>query len=124
MTTTDLPAAMTDERLESIEQAHVGDYLGYGWTQDYIEADGGEPAYYKVATADGTTVATMPDWAGGIALFLAEAHDAVPQLIAEIRRLRATVADLADDAALLNALQAMGVDNWDGYSAACRRAEG
>lgn len=81
--------AMTDEELESIEQAHVGDYLGNGWTQDYIEGNGDEPAYYRVATATGTVLATVPDWAGSIALFLVEAHDYVPKLLAEITRLRA-----------------------------------
>lgn len=92
---TTLATVMTAEQLLSIEQAHVGNYLGHGWTQDYFEMDGDEPAYYKVATPDGTVVATMPDWAGGVALFLAEAHDAVPQLIAEIRRLNATLAAVA-----------------------------
>jgi hypothetical protein len=49
------------------------------------------------------------------AAFVAAARTDVPALLAEVRRLRAQVAELEPDAALLAALYAGGVDNWDGY---------
>ena len=36
-------------------------------------------------------------------------------LAAEVRRLNARVAELEEDGNLLSALQAAGVDNWEGY---------
>lgn len=90
-----LTTPLTDEQLEAIEQT-LHDRLGPNWTQDYVEGDSEEPAYYRVATAQGTVVATVPDWAGSMALFLVEAHDYVPKLLGEIRRLRAQVAEIAD----------------------------
>lgn len=88
----DTATPLTDEQLEAVEQT-LHDHLGPNWTQDYIEGDGNEPDYYRVATAQGLVLATVPDWAGSIALFLVEAHDYVPRLLAEIRRLRAQVAE-------------------------------
>lgn len=88
------PEPLTDDQLHAIQTAHVGDYLGFGWTQEYVEGTGDDPAYYRVQTADGTTVATMPDWAGGVALFLPEAHDAVPALVAEVVQARRILARL------------------------------
>lgn len=41
--------------------------------------------------------------------------DAGAALLAEVLRLRAEVDELGDDSALLAALQAAGVDNWEGY---------
>lgn len=39
----------------------------------------------------------------------------LPDLLAEVARLRAEVADLYEDADVLDALRAAGVDNWGGY---------
>lgn len=47
--------------------------------------------------------------------FAAHAPEDVAALLAEVRRLRAEVDALEDDSALLAALQAAGVDNWEGY---------
>jgi hypothetical protein len=87
----DTTTPLTDEQLEQVEMT-LHDHLGPGWTQEYVEGTADEPAYYRVATSAGTVVATVPDWAGSVALFLAEAQDYVPQLLGEIRRLRAQVA--------------------------------
>lgn len=52
---------------------------------------------------------------------LYNAHDAselcatVANLVADTEQLRAKVADAQDDSRKLNALEAYGVDNWDGY---------
>jgi hypothetical protein len=57
------------------------------------------------------------DWAQvqADAEFIAHAPEDVRALVAEVRRLRAQVAELEPDAALLAALYAGGVDNWEGY---------
>lgn len=47
-------------------------------------------------------------------------HEIALGLKTEIDRLRTRLADLEGDAAMLSALQAYGVDNWDGYSDALR----
>ena len=47
----------------------------------------------------------------------------VPALIAEVRRLQALVAELEPDSALLAALYAAGVDNWEGYDNAREEAD-
>lgn len=85
---------LTDDQLNAIAAAHVGDYLGFEWTQEYVEGDGDDPAYYRVQTKNGLTVATLPDWAGGVALFLPEAHDAVPALVVEVQHARRVLARL------------------------------
>ncbi|MFJ5151412.1 hypothetical protein ACIQCF_07455 [Streptomyces sp. NPDC088353] len=45
----------------------------------------------------------------------------VPALAAEVRRLRARVSEMENDVALLHALEAAGVDNWEGYDDALAR---
>lgn len=55
--------------------------------------------------------------------FIETARTAMPALIAEVRRLQARVAELEPDAALLAALYAAGVDNWEGYDDARGQAD-
>ena len=55
--------------------------------------------------------------------FIETARTAMPALIAEVRRLQALVAELEPDAALLAALYAAGVDNWEGYDNAREEAD-
>jgi hypothetical protein len=64
------------------------------------------------------------DWAQvqADAAFVAHAPEDVPALLAEIRRLNAEAAVLEGDSALLAALQAAGVDSWDGYDDAIHTA--
>jgi len=50
-------------------------------------------------------------------------HTAARELLAEVERLRSRNAELEEDAQFLGALQAMGVDNWDGYDEACELLE-
>ncbi|OKJ24320.1 hypothetical protein AMK23_26130 [Streptomyces sp. CB02130] len=86
---------MTPDREQEIRETHPGGWYDGPWTQEYVEADGDSPAYNRVVHKEsGTTLATLPDFAGGIALFIADAHDAVPELLAEVDRLRARVAEL------------------------------
>ena len=55
--------------------------------------------------------------------FIETARTAMPALIAEVRRLQALVAELEPDSALLAALYAAGVDNWEGYDNAREEAD-
>lgn len=73
--------------------------------------------YSDVLGPDGEQLASYwnPTSATRNGEFIAHARTDVPVLLAEIRRLRALVAELEPDAALLAALYAGGVDNWDGY---------
>lgn len=64
-----------------------------------------------------------PEQMAANAAFIAHARADVPALLAEVRRLRARVAELEGDAALLSALQAAGVDNWEGYDDALERPD-
>lgn len=78
------------EREQEIRETQLGNWYDGPWTQGYVEGAGDDPAYYRVKHAEsGTTLATLPDWAGPIALFIADAHDAVPELLAELDRVRA-----------------------------------
>lgn len=53
---------------------------------------------------------TEADWA-----LMVSARQNMPALVAEVRRLRAQVAELEPDVAFLAALEAGGVDSWEGY---------
>ena len=87
------------EREQEIRESHPGAWYGGPWTQDQVDSDGSDPAYCRVVHhQSGTVLATLPDFAGGIALFLADAHDAVPELLAEVDRLRARVGELEERA--------------------------
>lgn len=78
------------EREQEIRESHPGEWYDGPWTQDYVDAEGDEPDYCRVVHHEsGTVLATLPDFAGPIALFIADAHDAVPELLAELDRVRA-----------------------------------
>lgn len=83
---------LTDERLTEITETHPGDWYSGEWRSEYVEATGddeSECAYYRIFhVASGAELATLPDRAGPIALFMADAHEAVPALVAEVRRLQ------------------------------------
>lgn len=97
---TDTP--MTPAREQEIRETHPGGWYDGPWTHDYVEGEGGEPDYWRVVHHEsGTALATLPDWAGGIALFIADAHDAVPELLAEVNRLRKALSEAADQVAEL-----------------------
>jgi hypothetical protein len=80
---------LSAERLAQIRETQLGDWYSGEWVQDYVESDGEEPAHYVVTERESNTVlAMLPDWAGPIALWMADAHEAVPELLAEVERLR------------------------------------
>jgi hypothetical protein len=82
------------ERLTEIEESHPGpDWYGGEWRTEYVEGAEDQHGHYTVKHHEsGTVLAELPDFAGTIALFIADAHDAVPEMAAEIRRLRADAA--------------------------------
>ncbi|MEV0779245.1 hypothetical protein [Streptomyces sp. NPDC050428] len=89
------PTALTPEREQEIRETHPGTWYDGPWTQDYVDADGDEPDYCRVVHHEsGEVLATLPDFAGPIALFIADAHDAVPELLAELDRVRARAEEL------------------------------
>lgn len=87
--TTNTIPALTPEREAEIRAAHPGYWYAGPWCSEYVDGQADEPASYRVVHQEsGTTLATLPDWAGPIALFVADAHDAGPELLDEVERLR------------------------------------
>lgn len=95
-----MTAPLPEDRLAEIEATLLGEWLAGSWRTEYIEGDGDEPACYRVKSAEGIVLATLPDWAGPIATFLADAHESVEELLADNARLRAEVARLTPRSAL------------------------
>ncbi|MEU3903256.1 hypothetical protein AB0F20_05505 [Streptomyces goshikiensis] len=86
-----------DTRLAEIAESHPGDWYSGEWRTEYIEGTADELSCYVVKHQEsGTILAELPDWAGPIALFIADAHDAVPELVAEVRSLDAETSKLAN----------------------------
>ena len=94
-----MSAPLSESRLAEIESAQLGEWLAGEWRTEYVEGDGEAPAYYLVKDADGTTLAELPDWAGPVATLLADAHESVPELLADNAGLRLRVAVLEFNAA-------------------------
>lgn len=92
-----MPEPLTQDRLAEIAESHPGDWYSGEWRTEYIDSTTDEPSYYVVKHQEsGTILAELPDWAGPIALFIADAHDAVPGLVAEVRDLRSETSKLAN----------------------------
>jgi hypothetical protein len=89
---------MGEDRLAEIESVQLGEWYAGEWRTEYVEGDGDEPAYYRVKSAEGQTLATLPDWAGPIATLLADAHESVPELLAEVTRQRKVILRLTGGA--------------------------
>lgn len=91
---TDTPTpALSPERLAEIRDTDPGEWYRAPWATDYVDSDvdSDEPAYWRVIS-EGATIATLPDWAGGLALFIAAAREDVPALLAELDRTRTELA--------------------------------
>ena len=96
---TNLTAApLLPEREQEIRQGQPGDWLPGPWTIRDVEGTSDEPGRWELVHHEsGTVLATLPDWAGNLALWAADAHDAVPELLAEVTRLRAELNQAHDD---------------------------
>ncbi|MGQ4350508.1 hypothetical protein [Streptomyces sp. SAS_275] len=108
------PQPMSAERLQEIAECQPGEWYSGEWRSQFMEA--GEYSKYSVYLVvhaeSGTLLAEFPDWAGPLALFMADAHDAVPELLTENARLRARVSELeaerhSTNEALDDAVQAL-----------------
>jgi hypothetical protein len=77
---------LTPEREAIVRQQQPGDWLAGAWTIRETQIDGTD--VWQVVHA-GQVLATLPDWAGNLALWIAETHEDVPELLATIDRLRA-----------------------------------
>lgn len=82
--------ALTAERFAQIRQEQPTEWLPNPWTINEVEADGDTPGYWQVLH-DGTVIATLPDWAGNLALWMANSPDDIRDLLAEVERLRTAV---------------------------------
>ena len=72
---------------EAIVRREIADPT-HGSTWHIRETETGEGMVWEVTCA-GTVLATLPDWAGNLALWIADARDDVPQLLASLDQLRA-----------------------------------
>jgi hypothetical protein len=90
-----MPEPLTDDRLAEIAETHPGGWYHGEWRSEYVKGTPDTVGHYVVKHVESDTVlAALPDWAGGIALFLADSHEAVPDLLVEVDRVRAEVAEL------------------------------
>jgi hypothetical protein len=85
---------LSADLLAEIRAVNPGEWCQGPWTQDPVEGPEGESGHFVVKDADGTTVATLPQWAGPLALFIVVARDGMPAMLTEVERLAARVAAL------------------------------
>jgi hypothetical protein len=91
------PVPLSPERLAEIRSTLLGDWLAGGWRVRCVpvpDARDRSEVFLPGAPAEDTVIATLPDWADPVAVFLADAHEAVPELLAEVDRLSKRVAEL------------------------------
>jgi hypothetical protein len=111
----DPAAPLSDARLAEIRSVQLGAWYSREWHLRHPSGNTGPVQIVHSNSQGDTVLAELPDFAVDIAVFIADAHEAVPELLAEVDRLRALTATLEQDSATLSALEAAGVDSWDGY---------
>lgn len=94
-----MSAPLSEQQLAEIRDVDPGDWYAGPWTVEYVETNGDDFAHYVVKEPDGQIVASLPDWAGPLAHFIAEARTAMPALVAEVERLRAALSEATDTVA-------------------------
>jgi DNA repair ATPase RecN len=87
---------LAPEREQEIRQTQLGDWYSGAWTIRDVERDD-STVWELVYHESGQVLATLPAWAGNICLWMADAHEAVPELLAEVDRLRAENKQLHTD---------------------------
>ena len=117
---------MTNRRFAEIQNRRLDEVTTGPWLVSE-DQDGKALVYVERQSPEGKTYASVllaADWATEADVqFVASARRSVPELIDEVQRLRKLVADLEQDSATLAALEAAGVDNWEGYSDAMQAVE-
>ncbi|WP_158717054.1 hypothetical protein [Streptomyces rimosus] len=91
-----MPEPMTPEREALVRRRQLGTWLAGPWT--ICEATTPDGDVWQVKHG-GQVLATLPDWAGNLALWIAEAHEDLPDLLAETGRLRAAASLTSPDRA-------------------------
>lgn len=120
---------MTDQTTRPLNLAHIEARANAAtegpWCTDAWEIYQGTEYQPGLSMWIGETCrgTSTPEQDQADAAFVAAARTDVPALIAEVRRLQALVAELEPDSALLAALYAAGVDNWEGYDNAREEAD-
>lgn len=86
---------MTPQRERIVRQQQPGEWLAGLWTIREVEpSNGGRMTWEVLHQGSKQVLATLPDWAGNLALWIAESHEDIPELLTEIDALRARVAEL------------------------------
>lgn len=80
---------LTSQREAIVRQQQPGDWLSGAWTIRETTVDGTD--VWQVLRGK-TVLATLPDWAGDLALWIAETHEDVPELLATLDAVRAELA--------------------------------
>ncbi|MFD7661254.1 hypothetical protein [Streptomyces sp. NPDC059788] len=80
--------SLPPQREAKIRASVPNDWFGPPWTAEYVEGDGKNRAHYQVKARNGGVVATLPDWLQDLALFVADAPEAISELLAELDRVR------------------------------------
>lgn len=81
---------MSARREEIVRREMADTTYGGTWHIRENEADGVD--VWEV-THQGTVLATLPDWGGNLAMWIADARDDVPQLLALVTELRAELTE-------------------------------
>lgn len=103
-------SALSEGRLAVIARTQPNEWLPGPWFQREVEGVGGAPDCFEVHTANGTVLATLPDWAGNLALWMAEAPEVIAELLAEVNRPRSRSGPRRD--LLLAKIEGLG-GRWD-----------
>ncbi|MFC1420810.1 hypothetical protein [Streptacidiphilus cavernicola] len=87
-----MTAPLSEERLAEIQSLHLGCWYSGEWIVKHPHGSTGPAQVVHVGGFGDTVLAELPDFAADIAVFFADAHEAVPELLAEVARLKAVLA--------------------------------
>jgi hypothetical protein len=80
---------LSNERLAEIRSTLLGCWYSGEWRLRHPSGNTGPVQIIHSGGQGDTVLAELPDFAADIAVFIADAHEAVPELLAEVDRLRA-----------------------------------
>ena len=85
--------ALSDSRLNEIRSVQPGCWYSGQWMVRHPDGNTGRVEIVHTDSFGDTVIARMPDFLDDMAHFLVDARTAVPELLAEVERLRAQLAD-------------------------------
>lgn len=100
------PAPLSAARLAEIRTAQLGIWYGGDWAVEQPQGDTGPVHLVHRSTQGDTVLAVLPDFAFDVAVFLADAHAALPELLAEVDRLNDALTTAAGGAGASHAAPA------------------